>query len=99
VPCRRLDEVARQVITQAGFGPYFAHRLGHGIGIECHEPPYLDGGNDELLRPGMCTTVEPGVYVPGEFGIRIEDDIIITEGGCEVIRGDLATDVTDAFDR
>jgi len=99
VPCRRLDEVARQVITQAGFGPYFAHRLGHGIGIECHEPPYLDGGNDELLRPGMCTTVEPGVYVPGEFGIRIEDDIIITEDGCEVIRGNLPTDVTDAFDR
>ncbi len=99
VPCRRLDEVARRIITEAGFGPYFTHRLGHGMGIECHEPPYLDGRNEELLRPGMCTTVEPGIYVPGEFGIRIEDDILITQDGCEVIRGELATDVTDAFDR
>jgi len=69
------------------------------MGIECHEPPYLDGGNTETLRPGMCMTVEPGTYVPGEFGVRIEDDILITEDGCEVIRGELPTDVTDAFDR
>jgi Xaa-Pro dipeptidase len=99
LPCRELDQIARAVIADAGFGPFFIHRLGHGIGIECHEPPYLDAANDELLRPGMCCTVEPGVYIPGEFGIRIEDDIIITHDGCEVIRGQLPTDVTDAFDQ
>jgi len=99
VQCRELDRIARRVITEAGFGEFFTHRLGHGMGIECHEPPYLDGGNTETLRPGMCMTVEPGTYVPGEFGVRIEDDILITEDGCEVIRGELPTDVTDAFDR
>jgi Xaa-Pro aminopeptidase len=69
------------------------------MGVECHEPPYLVRGNAEKLRPGMCMTVEPGTYVPGEFGVRIEDDILITEDGCEVIRGELPTDLTDAFDR
>jgi Xaa-Pro dipeptidase len=99
VECGALDRIAREIITEAGFGEYFTHRLGHGMGIECHEPPYLVGGNAEKLRPGMCMTVEPGTYVPGEFGVRIEDDILITEDGCEVIRGDLPTDLTDAFDR
>jgi len=99
VECGELDRIARQIITDAGFGEFFTHRLGHGMGIECHEPPYLVGGNTEKLRPGMCMTVEPGTYVPGEFGVRIEDDILITEDGCEVIRGELPTDVTDAFDR
>jgi Xaa-Pro dipeptidase len=99
VQCRELDQIARRVISEAGFGEFFTHRLGHGMGIECHEPPYLDGGNVETLRPGMFMTVEPGTYVPGEFGVRIEDDILITEDGCEVIRGELPTDVTDAFDR
>lgn len=99
VECRELDRIARQVISAAGFGEFFVHRLGHGMGLECHEPPYLNGGNPEILRPGMCVTIEPGVYVPGEFGVRIEDDILIAEDGCEVIRGDLPTDVTDAFDR
>ncbi len=99
VECGELDRIARQIITEAGFGEYFLHRLGHGMGIECHEPPYLVGGNTEKLRPGMCMSVEPGIYVRGEFGIRIEDDILITEDGCEVIRGELPTDVTAAFDR
>jgi Xaa-Pro aminopeptidase len=99
IECRELDRVARRIITDAGFGECFIHRLGHGMGIECHEPPYLNGANTEALRPGMCVTVEPGVYVRGEFGIRIEDDVLITETGCEVIRGELKTDVSDAFDR
>ena len=99
VECGELDRIARGVISEAGFGEFFTHRLGHGMGIECHEPPYLVGESTERLRPGMCMTVEPGTYVPGEFGGRIEDDILITEDGCEVIRGELATDVTDAFDR
>jgi len=98
VPCQELDRAARKVITDAGFGPYFVHRLGHGIGSECHEPPYLVEGNAETLRAGMCVTIEPGIYVPGEFGIRIEDDVAITPDGCEVIRGELPTDVTTAYD-
>ena len=97
VECQQLDKIARGIITDAGFGEFFTHRLGHGLGIEVHEPPFLVGGNTEKLRAGMCVTMEPGIYVPGEFGIRIEDDVLITETGCEVISGELTTDVTDAF--
>lgn len=97
VTCGDLDHAARIVIEKAGFGDYFTHRLGHGIGLEGHEPPYLHGANAERLRPGMVMTIEPGVYVPGEFGVRIEDEIAITERGCQVIRGELQTDVSEAF--
>ena len=99
VECRALDRIAREIITKAGFGEFFTHRLGHGMGIECHEHPYLNGNNADKLRSGACVTVEPGVYVPGEFGVRLEDDILITESGCEVISRNLPIDVTDAFDR
>lgn len=92
IECRELDAIARNIITQAGFGEFFTHRLGHGLGLEIHEPPYLNGANAERLRVGMCMTIEPGVYVPSEFGIRIEDDIVITENGCRRL-GALATDV------
>ncbi len=95
--CRELDHIARRIITDAGYGPHFLHRLGHGIGIECHEPPYLNAGNDEPLVSGACVTIEPGIYLPAQFGVRIEDVVIITETGCEVLRSDLATDVSDAL--
>jgi Xaa-Pro dipeptidase len=99
VECQELDRIARKIITDAGFGRFFTHRLGHGLGIEVHEPPYLVGGNREKLREGMCVTIEPGVYLPGEFGIRIEDDVLITADGCEVLRRELPVDVSDGFDR
>ncbi|MBA3362233.1 MAG: aminopeptidase P family protein [Acidimicrobiia bacterium] len=74
-----IDGVARGVIEQAGFGEYFIHRTGHGIGLETHEHPYLVAGNNEVLEPGMCFSIEPGIYLPGRFGVRIEDIVMVTE--------------------
>lgn len=80
-----LDEVARAVIRAGGFGEQFTHRTGHGIGLEVHEEPYIVAGNDTIMRPGYAFTIEPGIYLPGKGGIRIEDDVIITEAGAEII--------------
>ncbi len=80
-----LDEVARAVIRDGGFGDKFTHRTGHGIGLEIHEEPYIVAGNKTILQPGHAFTIEPGIYLPGKGGIRIEDDVIITETGAEVI--------------
>jgi Xaa-Pro dipeptidase len=83
-PCHAIDEAARQVITAAGFGPdykTFTHRLGHGIGMDGHEWPYLVRGTNQPLQVGMCFSDEPGIYLPGEFGIRLEDDWHLTEIG------------------
>jgi Xaa-Pro aminopeptidase len=79
VPAQEVDRTARRVIEEAGFGDRFIHRTGHGIGLEEHEPPYIVEGNEEPLRPGMCFSIEPGVYLPGEFGVRIEDIVTVTE--------------------
>jgi Xaa-Pro aminopeptidase len=81
VPAQEVDRVARRVITAAGFGPFFMHRTGHGIGLEEHEAPYIVEGNAEPLAPGMAFSVEPGVYLPGEFGVRIEDVVVVTADG------------------
>jgi D-alanyl-D-alanine dipeptidase len=83
VPAEEVDRAARRVITEAGFGPFFMHRTGHGIGLEEHEAPYMVEGNADPLEPGMAFSVEPGVYLPGEFGVRIEDCVVMTDEGAD----------------
>jgi Xaa-Pro aminopeptidase len=82
VTAEAVDAAAREPITAAGYGEYFVHRTGHGIGLECHEDPYIVSGNTEPLQPGMTFSIEPGIY-PGPHGARIEDIVVCTEQGCE----------------
>jgi Xaa-Pro dipeptidase len=87
VPCESVDAAARKIISDAGYGPdykVFTHRVGHGMGMDGHEWPYLVRGNKTLLGPNMVFSDEPGIYIPGEFGIRLEDDMHITENGAEL---------------
>jgi D-alanyl-D-alanine dipeptidase len=81
VPCQEIDRVARAVITEAGYGEQFIHRTGHGIGVTTHEPPYMVEGEEQPLEPGMCFSIEPGVYLSGRFGVRIEDIVTVTADG------------------
>ncbi|MFI7011162.1 aminopeptidase P family protein [Streptomyces sp. NPDC050145] len=81
IACQDVDRVARKVITDAGYGEYFIHRTGHGIGVTTHEPPYMIEGEEQELVPGMCFSVEPGIYLPGRFGVRIEDIVTVTPDG------------------
>ncbi|MGO1241793.1 MAG: M24 family metallopeptidase, partial [Cellulosimicrobium funkei] len=74
--CQDVDRAARAVIVDAGYGEQFVHRTGHGIGTTTHEPPYMVEGEDRPIEPGMCFSVEPGVYLPGRFGVRIEDIVV-----------------------
>ncbi len=86
-PCQDVDRAARAVIEQAGFGDRFIHRTGHGIGMELHEPPYIVKGNDTPLEPGMTFSIEPGIYLPERFGVRIEDIVAVTREGAERLNG------------
>lgn len=96
IACAELDRIARTVIAEAGYGERFIHRTGHGIGVTTHEPPYLIAGEEQLLRPGMCFSIEPGIYLPGRFGVRIEDIVTVTaEGGERLNKTDRALRVVE----
>ena len=82
-----IDKVAREYIASKGYARYFIHNLGHGLGLEVHEDPRISGNEASALKPGMVFTIEPGIYLPGKFGIRIEDMILVTNKGCEVLSG------------
>jgi Xaa-Pro aminopeptidase len=81
VECQEIDRVPRAVITEAGYGDFFIHRTGHGIGVTTHEPPYMVEGETHQLQPGMCFSIEPGIYLPNRFGVRIEDIVTVTPDG------------------
>lgn len=89
VSINKIDTAARQYITQKGFGGFFGHNLGHGVGLEVHENPHLSKKENNKLMAGMVFTVEPGIYLPEKFGIRLEDMVLVTERGCEVLSGSL----------
>jgi Xaa-Pro aminopeptidase len=82
---RDVDAAARGVITEAGYGEYFVHRTGHGMGIGGHEPPYITASSDTVLAEGMVFSIEPGIYLPGRFGIRLEDIVILRADGPEIL--------------
>ncbi|KUF10981.1 peptidase M24 [Pseudoponticoccus marisrubri] len=85
VKAHAVDDAARKVIADAGYGEYFVHRTGHGLGLEVHEPPYLTSSSQTILREGMVFSIEPGIYIPGRFGIRLEDIVILRADGVEVL--------------
>jgi Xaa-Pro aminopeptidase len=85
VAAKDVDAAARGVITAAGYGPFFTHRTGHGLGLEGHEPPYLTSTSDTILEEGMVFSIEPGIYLPGKFGVRLEEIVILEADGPRIV--------------
>ena len=83
VTAESIDAAARTIISEAGYGAFFIHRTGHGIGLDAHEQPYLVEGNEQLIEAGMAFSIEPGIYLPDRWGMRIEDIVVATEGGVD----------------
>lgn len=83
--CQQVDAIARGIITDAGYGDYFTHRLGHGVGLEIHEEPCNDQTTEAIMQKGNVLTVEPGIYLPGKFGVRLEETTVVTDDGVEVL--------------
>ena len=82
-----VDDAARGVIADAGFGAFFLHRTGHGLGVEIHEPPYITATSQTILDEGMVFSIEPGIYLPGRFGTRLEEIVILRADGAEILSG------------
>lgn len=95
VAAQEVDRAARRVIADAGYGEYFVHRVGHGIGLQCHEPPYMVEGNETLLAEGHTFTVEPGIYLPDRFGVRLENVVVITSDGCRSLNAEPAPELLE----
>jgi len=89
IKAKKLDKIARDIIEKEGYGKYFVHSLGHGVGLDIHEWPYINSKNETVLEEGMVFTIEPGIYIPGEFGVRIEDMVMIQNGKCVVLSEEL----------
>jgi Xaa-Pro aminopeptidase len=97
VPAEAVDRAARDTIEAAGYGPAFLHRTGHGIGLQVHEAPYIVSGNRQPLEEGMCFSVEPGVYLPGRFGIRLEVIVTVTADGVRLLNAPSSPTFPDAL--
>lgn len=95
VPCQEIDRASRKVIEDAGYGEFFIHRTGHGIGMMGHEPPFIVEGSNSPLEEGQCFTVEPGIYLPGRFGVRIENVVVVTKDGHESLNEEPASELIE----
>lgn len=87
VTAENIDFMARSLLEEAGYGEAFVHRTGHGIGLDVHEPPWIMAGNETILKEGMTFSIEPGAYLPGKFGVRVEDIVVVTDTGVRSLSG------------